>query len=76
MEKMNAPVKAPDGLLKIGYVSNLKNGVYIKELQELLNDTDQDPTSQDLRERATNAEIILLNRHGYPKMLQESRAGK
>lgn len=67
MEKMNAPVKAPDGLLKIGYVSNLKNGVYIKELQELLNDTDQDPTSQDLRERATNAEIILLNRHGYPK---------
>nr|DAH08142.1 MAG TPA: protein of unknown function DUF3825 [Caudoviricetes sp.] len=64
---MNAPVKAPDGLLKIGYVSNLKNGVYIKELQELLNDTDQDPTSQDLRERATNAEIILLNRHGYPK---------
>ena len=66
MEKMNTPEKATDGLLRIGYVANLKNGVYIKELQELLNDTDQDPTSQNLRERATNAEIILLNKHGYP----------
>ena len=67
MEKMNAPVKVTDGLLSIGYVANLKNGVYIRELQEYLNDTDQDPTSQDLRKRATNAEIILLNKHGYPK---------
>lgn len=67
MEKMNTPVKVTDGLLSIGYVANLKNGVYIRELQEYLNDTDQDPTSQDLRKRATNAEIIFLNKHGYPK---------
>ena len=76
---MNTPEKATDGLLRIGYVANLKNGVYIKELQELLNDTDQDPTSQNLRERATNAEIILLNKHGYPtdaagRTVPESRA--
>lgn len=79
MERMDTPAKATDGLLRIGYVANLKNGVYIKELQELLNDTDQDPTSQNLRERATNAEIILLNRHGYPtdaagRTVPESRA--
>lgn len=76
---MNTPVKVADGLLRIGYVANLKNGVYIKELQELLNDTDQDPTSQDLRERASNAEIVLLNKHGYPadaagRAVPESRA--
>lgn len=79
MEKMNAPTKAPDGLLRFGYVANLKNGVYIKELQELLSDTDQDPTSQELRKRATDAEPILLNRHGYPtdpagKAVPESKA--
>lgn len=71
--------KTPDGLLRIGYVSNLKNGAYIKELQELLNDTDQEPTSQDLRERATKAEIIHLNRLGYPqdsagRLIPESKA--
>ena len=79
MEKMDASAKTLDGLLRIGYVSNLKNGVYIKDLQELLNDTDQDPTSQELRDRATNAEIILLNKYGYPtdaagRAVPESRA--
>lgn len=79
MERMDTPAKATDGLLSIGYVANLKNGVYIKELQELLSDTDQDPTSQEVRERATQAEIMLLNRHGYPtdaegQPVPESRA--
>ena len=65
MEKINAPIKTPDGLFKFGFVANLKNGVYIKELQEKLSDTDQDPTSDALRERANSAKVVLLNRHGY-----------
>lgn len=67
METMTTPTKTLDGLLQFGYVANLKNGVYIKELQEKLSDTDQEPTSQELRERANSAEVVLLNRHGYPK---------
>lgn len=67
MENKTTPTKVPDGLLSIGYVSNLKNGVYIKQLQELLSDTDQEPTSQELRVRATNAEIIFFNKNGYPQ---------
>ena len=66
MEKMNTPIKTPDGLFKFGFVANLKNGVYIKELQEKLSDTDQEPTSEELKERANSAEVVLLNRHGYP----------
>lgn len=66
MEAINTPLKTPDGLFRFGFVANLKNGVYIKELQEKLSDTDQEPTSEELRERANSAEIVLLNRHGYP----------
>ncbi len=65
MERNNAPKKAPDGLYRFGYVFNIKDGVYLKELQEYLKDTDQEPTAQEIRERATSAEIILLNQHGY-----------
>ncbi len=65
MEIMNTPTKERDGLQKIGYVANLKGGVYIKELQEKLSDTDQEPTSVQIRHRANTAEIILMNRHGY-----------
>ena len=64
---MKTPTKAHDGLLQFGYVANLKNGAYIKDLQEKLSDTDQEPTSQELRERANSAEVVSLNRHGYPK---------
>ncbi len=65
METIKTPQKTPDGLFKFGYVANMANGAYLKDLQERLSDTDQDPTSQELRARATNAEILLLNRHGY-----------
>jgi hypothetical protein len=34
METMKTPAKTPDGLFRFGYVANLKNGVYIKELLE------------------------------------------
>lgn len=54
-----------DGLYRIGYVANMKNGAYISELQELLNGTEQEPSSREIRERATNAEILFLNKHGY-----------
>lgn len=79
MEKFTSSAKTTDGLLRIGFVSNLKNGVYIKELRELLSDTDQEPTSRELRERANAARIVLLNRHGYPsdaagRAVPESRA--
>lgn len=47
MEEINASPKAYDGLLRIGYVANLRNGAYIKELQDVLNGTDQEPTSQE-----------------------------
>lgn len=67
MENMTTPTKAPDGLLKIGYVANLKGGVYIKELQELLSDTEHEPTSQEIRERANQATILLLNKNGFEK---------
>ena len=55
-----------DGLMKIGFVTNLRDGAYLKELQDLLSDTEQEPTSREIRRRATDAQIILLNRHGYP----------
>jgi hypothetical protein len=67
MEKMNAPMKEKDGLQKIGFVANLKGGVYIKELQEKLIETDQEPNSVYLRHRANNAPILEMNCHGYSK---------
>ncbi|WP_417184746.1 DUF3825 domain-containing protein [Alistipes putredinis] len=67
MEAIKTPAKTPEGLFRFGYVANLRNGVYIKELLEKLSDTDQEPTSQELKERANSAEVVLLNRHGYPK---------
>ena len=65
MEEINASPKAYDGLLRIGYVANLRNGAYIKELQDVLNGTDQEPTSQEIRNRANSAEILSLNWSGY-----------
>lgn len=67
MEKRMTPQKTElDGLMKIGFVTNLRDGAYLKELQDLLSDTEQEPTSREIRRRATDAQIILLNRHGYP----------
>jgi len=66
MEKKITPQKSElDGLMKIGFVTNLRDGAYLKELQDLLSDTEQEPTSREIRRRATDAQIILLNRHGY-----------
>ena len=65
MEKMNAPQKEKDGLHKIGFVANQKGGSYIKTLQEKLSETDQEPTSAHIRERANTSTIISMNRHGY-----------
>ena len=63
---LDSVTKTYDGLLRIGYVANLRGGTYIKELQEVLSGTEEEPSSQSIRERANTAEIILLNRHGYP----------
>lgn len=57
--------KTQDGLFKLGFVANLRNGTYIKELQELLNETEEEPTSQEIRERVNQAEILYLNLAGY-----------
>lgn len=67
MEQNDAPVKGRYGLQRFGFVTNMKGGAYLKDLQDLLNETDYDPTSQDIRERAENARVLLLNRHGYEK---------
>ena len=67
MEHIEAPARDRFGLQKIGFVANMKGGAYMKDLQDLLNETDYDPTSQDIRERADNARVLLLNRHGYEK---------
>lgn len=64
-EKFSSP-KVYDGLLRFGYyVANLRNGAYLKDLQEVLSGTDQEPTSQDIRERANAAKILSLNWSGY-----------
>ncbi len=66
METMNTPTKDRYGIQRFGHVVNMRNGAYIKELQEKLIDTDQEPTSQEIRERADVAVPISLNRYGYP----------
>ena len=66
VEQIQSTTKTYDGLMRFGYVSNLRGGAYLKELQEVLNGTENEPTSQSIRERANAAEIILINRHGYP----------
>ena len=65
MENIETPANDRYGLRKIGFVANLKGGVYMKELQELLSDTEHEPTSQEIRERADSAKILLLNKNGY-----------
>ena len=65
MENIETPAKDRYGLPKIGFVANLKGGVYMKELQELLSDTEHEPTSQEIRERADTAKILFLNKNGY-----------
>ena len=65
MENIETPANDRYGLRKIGFVANLKGGVYMKELQELLSDTEHEPTSQEIRERADAAKILFLNKNGY-----------
>lgn len=67
MKSNDSTSKTQDGLFKLGYVANLRNGAYIKELQDLLNGTEEEPTSQEIRERVNNAEILYLNWNGYQK---------
>lgn len=63
-QKFDAP-KIHDGLLQFGYVANLRNGAYIKELVSMLSGTSSEPTAQDIREIANNAQILELNINGY-----------
>ena len=65
MEKIETPKKAPYGLGRLGYVTNMVGGAHIKDLQEKLSDTDQEPTAQVIRERADVATIVNVNRYGY-----------
>ncbi len=61
---INAP-KTYDGLFKIGYVANYRNGAYLQELQEVLSGTEQEPTSQEIRDKVNDADIISLNSNAY-----------
>lgn len=79
MERSLNSLKAHDGLLKIGFVSNLRGGAYLKELQDALTGTDEEPTAQEIRNRANASEIISLNYSGYEqdskgKKAEESKA--
>ncbi len=79
MERSLNSLKAHDGLLKIGFVSNLRGGAYLKELQDALTGTDEEPTAQEIRNRANASEIISLNYSGYEqdskgKKVEESKA--
>lgn len=79
MEQTLNSSKAHDGLLKIGYVSNLRGGAYLKELQDALTGTDEEPNAQEIRSRANESEIISLNYNGYEqdskgKKVEESKA--
>ena len=65
MENVDTPTRERYGLPKIGYVVNFKDGVYIKELQDLLSDTEHEPTSQEIRKRADTANLLFLNKNGY-----------
>lgn len=57
----------PYGICRLGYIYNLKNEGYVKELQDFLSGTDQVPSASELRTRIDNAGILLLNQHGYEK---------
>lgn len=79
MERSLNSLKAHDGLLKIGFVSNLRGGAYLKELQDALTGTDEEPTAQEIRNHANASEIISLNYSGYEqdskgKKVEESKA--
>lgn len=54
------------GLMRLGYVNNFRGGAYLKELQEVLSGTDEEPTAQAIRERTDCADILELNWNGYP----------
>ena len=66
-QKLDSTTKTYDGLLRLGYVANLRGAAYLKELQEVLNGTEEEPSSQSIRERVNAAEIIFINRSGYPQ---------
>ena len=66
-QNLDSTTKTYDGLLRLGYVANLRGAAYLKELQEVLNGTEEEPSSQSIRERVNVAEIIFINRSGYPQ---------
>lgn len=65
METTLKSTKTYDGLLQFGFVANLRNSDYIKELTNILAGTSFEPTAQDIREIANNATILELNLNGY-----------
>lgn len=66
MEEYSTSPRPFYGLLRIGRrVNNFRDGAYLKELQEVLSGTDQEPNAQEIRDRANTAEILSLNWNGY-----------
>ena len=64
----NETTRTKDGLLRFGFVANLKQGVYLKELHRVIEGTVEGlPSSKELREIANDAQIIYLNSNGYPQ---------
>lgn len=53
------------GLLKLGYVRNLKNNEYLTELQNLLLNTSYNPTIEEINDYVENTAIEYFNKSGY-----------
>lgn len=57
-----------EGLFRFGFVANLKQGTFLKELYRVIEGAAEAlPSSHELREIANEAPVIYLNTNGYPQ---------
>lgn len=64
----NGTTKLKQGVCRFGFVENLKQGVYLKELHQVIEGAVEElPGPKDLFDIAESAEIIYLNSSGYPQ---------
>lgn len=59
--------KKKEGLFRFGFVTNLREATYVKELHDYLDGSDEEPTSMEIRRRADTAPMLFFNEHGYPQ---------
>lgn len=59
--------KKKEGLFRFGFVTNLREATYVKELHDYLDGSDEEPTSMEIRRRADTSPMLFFNEHGYPQ---------